>query len=121
MPHPAATSAPIEQARPPIASLISKSEKAQHKLMPGTWQHSMLENNLKALRLADGLMNQTSATVECEGLHEAARALDSMIDRTAKVLPKFPSGSSQHSLLRNRLAALQVARTLMTMKTEHKT
>ena len=38
----------LEKALAPIASLISKSEKAQQKLAQGTWQHKMLGNNLKA-------------------------------------------------------------------------
>lgn len=42
----------LEKAQAPLASLISKSEKAQTKLAPGSWQHSMLEKNLQALRLA---------------------------------------------------------------------
>src|SRR4051794_12294876 len=47
----------LEAARGAIASLISKSAKAQRKLTPGTWQHSMLRDNLKALRFASALMN----------------------------------------------------------------
>jgi hypothetical protein len=42
----------LQEALRPIASLISKSEKAQQKVPPGTWQHRMLEDNLKALRHA---------------------------------------------------------------------
>lgn len=42
----------LQKALAPITSLISKSEKAQAKLTQGTWQHRMLDNNLKALRLA---------------------------------------------------------------------
>lgn len=41
----------------PIASLISKSEKAQQKLTPGTWQHTMLRENLRALHLAFGWLS----------------------------------------------------------------
>jgi hypothetical protein len=36
----------------PIASLIAKSEKARQKLASGTWQHTMLGENLDALRIA---------------------------------------------------------------------
>lgn len=48
----------LEQARAPLASLIMKSEKAQAKLAPGAWQHTMLENNLKALRIAFPLLEK---------------------------------------------------------------
>ncbi|MEG6520712.1 hypothetical protein [Desulfotomaculum sp. 1211_IL3151] len=48
----------LEKALAPIASLISKSEKAQKKLAQGTWQHTMLEDNLKALYLASPLLTR---------------------------------------------------------------
>lgn len=42
----------FENAEAPIKSLISKSEKAQARLKIGSWQYTMLENNLKALYMA---------------------------------------------------------------------
>ena len=48
----------LEKAIAPIASLISKSEKAQKKLAQGTWQHTMLSNNLKALYIASPLLTK---------------------------------------------------------------
>lgn len=50
------TKTDMEEALAPIASLISKSEKAQKKLTKGTWQHTMLSNNLKALYIASPLL-----------------------------------------------------------------
>src|SRR5919205_504880 len=50
----------LQDALRPITSLISKSEKAQQRLAPGTWQHTMLQDNLKALHLASALMNKAS-------------------------------------------------------------
>lgn len=48
----------LEKALAPIASLISKSEKAQKKLAQGTWQHTMLRDNLKALYMASPLLTK---------------------------------------------------------------
>ena len=48
----------LEKAVAPMASLISKSEKAQKKLTPGTWQHTMLKNNLEALSIASQLLTK---------------------------------------------------------------
>lgn len=48
----------LEKAGAPIASLISKSEKAQAKLAQGSWQHAMLGSNLKALFIASPLLEQ---------------------------------------------------------------
>jgi hypothetical protein len=48
----------LEKAVAPIASLISKSGKAQKKLAQGTWQYTMLKNNLKALNIASALITK---------------------------------------------------------------
>jgi hypothetical protein len=48
----------LENSFAPIASLISKSEKAQKNLAQGTWQYTMLGNNLKALYIASPLLTK---------------------------------------------------------------
>ena len=106
----------IEKALRPIASLIGKSEKAQQKLTPGTWQHTMLRDNLKALRIATMLMNGETddpASLTPDDLRDALLALDSMIKRSEKAWGKFPPGTSQHTLQRNRIQALQIASELV--------
>lgn len=50
------TRAELEKAVAPIASLISKSEKAQQKLKESSWQYTMLQNNLQALYIASALL-----------------------------------------------------------------
>ncbi|MBE2181359.1 MAG: hypothetical protein IAE97_12900 [Chthoniobacterales bacterium] len=100
------------QALRPIASLISKSEKAQRKLAPGTWQHAMLQDNLEALHMASALLRgeiDDAKSIPQADLQKALKAFASMIDRTAKSQEKFSPGTSQHTLQRNRLAALRTA------------
>lgn len=48
----------LKSALAPIRSLISKSEKARTKLAQGSWQHTMLSNNLKALHMALPLLTE---------------------------------------------------------------
>ena len=96
----------------PIASLISKSEKALTKLTPGTWQHTMLQNNLKALHIASVLMNMENNdahTFTQKDLQEALKAFASMISRSEKAQVKFAPGTSQHTLQQNRLRSLRLA------------
>lgn len=103
----------VRQARVPIASLLSKSEKAQLKVAPGTWQHTMLSANVEALRLALPLIDGTEVDAEqpdSDDVASALRALDSMIERVTTACTRFVPGTSQHSLQRNRLDALRVAR-----------
>ena len=106
----------LQEALRPIASLIGKSEKAQRKLAPGTWQHTMLRDNLNALHMASALMNRgtdDTARFAQVDLQKAHRAFVSMIGKTRKAQARFPPGTSQHTLQRNRLKALRIADTLI--------
>lgn len=110
------TSDELREALRPIASLIDKSEKAQQKLVPGTWQHSMLRDNLKALHAASALMGDDprgARHLTPDDLQEALGALASMIVRTEKAQATFSPGTSQYSLSRNRLKALRLAEALV--------
>lgn len=109
----------LQAALRPIASLISKSEKAQQKLAPGTWQHQMLGDNLKALHIASALMKEETNDMDSltrDDLQEALRAFASMISRTAKAQAKFSPGTSQHTLQQNRLKALRIAEELIKLE-----
>jgi hypothetical protein len=102
----------LQEALRPIASLISKSEKAQQKLASGAWQHSMMRDNLKALHVAYALMNKEADDTNSftrNDLQEALSAFASMISKTEKSQVKFSPGTSQHTLARNRLKALRIA------------
>lgn len=116
--HPVNNSATddLREALRPIDTLISKSEKAQQKLAAGTWQHTMLGDNLKALRIASLLMKEDIYGVDRftrDDLQLALRALASMISRTEKAQVKFTPGTSQHTQQRNRLKALRTAEALI--------
>lgn len=91
----------LREAHRPIGSLISKSEKAQQKLAPGTWQHTMLQNNLRALHIASALMTKEASDgshFEREALQNALGALASMVDRAEKAQAGFVPGTSHHAL-----------------------
>ena len=110
------TAAAVQAARGPIASLIGKSEKAQGKLAPATWQYKMLQENLRALRLAEALLDartDAAAGLAPEDLQAALRALASMAAKTEPALAKFRPGTAQQSLSRNRLQALRTATALI--------
>jgi hypothetical protein len=109
----------LQEVLRPIDSLISKSEKAQQKLVLGTWQHTMLRDNLKALRIASALLNkETDDTYSFtrDDLKEALRAFTSMINKTEKTQAKFSPGTSQHTLQQNRLRALLMSEALIKLK-----
>lgn len=94
----------------PLLSLIGKSEKAQQKLAPGTWQHAMLRDNLEALHIGHAMMGgKPTGDVSHTELTKAQQSLASMIAKAEGAQAKFSPGTSQHTLLKNRIAALQMA------------
>jgi hypothetical protein len=56
----------LRSAKAPLASLISKSEKAREKVGEGTWQRGMLDRNLKALAAASVLLQDALAKIPGE-------------------------------------------------------
>jgi hypothetical protein len=103
-------------AAAPIASLIAKSEKARHKLAPGTWQHAMLSDNLDALYIATALMSEDTdarSGIAPDAMRHALRAFASMIARTERAAATSRPGTAQHTLLANRLHALGLAEALI--------
>ena len=106
------TTAQLHAALQPLVSLIDKSAKARRKLAPASWQHRMLTDNLRALRLAAALLTSRPATrmrFPPGELQAALRTLAVMTVRTEKTLAKFAPGSAHHTLQRNRLRALRLA------------
>ena len=109
----------LQEVLRPIHSLINKSEKAQQKLALGTWQHTMLRDNLKALRIASALLNKETDDTHSftrDDLKEALAAFAPMINKTEKAQANFSFGTSQHTLLQNRLKALLMSEALIESK-----
>lgn len=70
----------------------------------------MLSQNLHALRLAVRLLDGDLEAVDQVSRDESLAALDTfakMIGKTEQALSKFTPGTSQHSLLQNRLKTLR--------------
>ncbi|OJV65605.1 MAG: hypothetical protein BGO41_07120 [Clostridiales bacterium 38-18] len=51
-----------------------------------------------------------------ENLLEALKVVDSTISKCEKMQPKFSEGTSQHSLLKNRIKSLYISKALITDK-----
>jgi hypothetical protein len=109
----------LQEVFRPIASLVSKCEKALQKLVPGTWQHAMLRDNLKALHVASALIGKETDNADeftRDDLQEALRMFASLIGKVEKAQARFALGTSQHTLQRNRLRALSKATALIKME-----
>ena len=106
-------SAELEAARRPLTSLLSKSEKAQQKLKPGSWQHAMLDENIQALRVVNALLfgqDRKKTRYTQSDLKLAINALANMVSRSIRAQAKFVPGTSPHTLQRNRIKALRLAK-----------
>jgi len=106
----ASTTGQASDVQRAVVSLISKSAKALEKLRPGTWQHTMLQENLRALNIGAALMeteNRETDHLTVPDRREALRVLARMIGKTRKAHAQCAAGTSQHTLLRNRLQALR--------------
>jgi len=53
-------------------------------------------------------------------LTEALRAVNSIIHKCEKAQEKFPQGNSHHTLLKNRLKAMYISRSLLERELETK-
>ena len=53
-----------------------------------------------------------------ETLTQALRSINSLLDKCEKVQRKFQAGTSQHTLLRNRISALRIASALIAREFE---
>lgn len=53
-------------------------------------------------------------------LEEALRAVNSIINKCEKAQEKFPEGNSQHTLLKNRLKAMYISKSLITNEISNK-
>jgi hypothetical protein len=93
----------------PIASLVSKLEKAIKKVAKGSWQHERLQRSIDALRVATAIIKGETSNVcarEPAQFAEALRALALIKNQTQTAKAKTARGTSQHTLLMNRLNAV---------------
>lgn len=110
----------IENALRTIADIIERAEKAQSKFAAGTSQHSLQENRIHALRVAQALVLQLSGDVQlgftCADLERAKSPLASLISKLEKAQTKLKEDCWQHKMLRDNLAALHLAAELLTAR-----
>ncbi|MBP7041032.1 MAG: hypothetical protein KBA92_08815 [Anaerolineaceae bacterium] len=58
------------------------------------------------------------AELNQESLTQALRCIDSLLEKCEKAQVKFAAGTSQHTLLKNRISALRIASSLIAREIE---
>ncbi len=85
MPH---TQQELDDAMRVVESAISRCEKIQPKFQPGTAQHALLKNRLRALRTAQRLLSGEAGGIPKEELEAALPPFASILRKTeAKEAP----------------------------------
>ena len=98
----------LEEILRPLRSLLSKSGKAQRRLAPGTWQHNMLDRNVRALRLGLAALGDRTPPAG-QDVASALAAFAAMVETASAARARFAKGTPQHTLQANRLRALRAA------------
>ena len=104
----------LSEAARAISSALMKSEKALSKLREGSPQYRLTAGNIRAFEIALALIRREQGAQEAftfgrEELAQAQVAYANMIARVEKVLPKFASGTPQHTLAIRRIRAFEIA------------
>ncbi|MDR0445454.1 MAG: hypothetical protein LBH17_00200 [Oscillospiraceae bacterium] len=103
----------LSAAHRAISSLRSKSDKASGKLKAESWQYKSMRSNVEACDLAMRLMDGDADTIPHDKLDEARKTLTDALNRSGGVIGKFTEGTPQHTLQKNRIAALKIALALI--------
>lgn len=109
----------LEEALRAIISTLRKSEKVQLKLQEGTFHHTRIVREIRSYGIAIALMERELEAARTEDifaeevLQEALQTLASARSRVEKVVPKFLSGTSQHTLAVRRCQAFHLAEDLI--------
>lgn len=106
-----------------IASALQKSEKAILKLKAGSPQHRLTERNIRAFQIALSLIareqgGEAGSPFTAGEQAQAQAAFSAAIARVEKVLPKFVSGTPQHTLAVRRIRAFEIAGELLARELE---
>jgi hypothetical protein len=102
----------LSEAHRALLSLRNKNEKASGKLKEGSWQSRLTAGVVKASDVALGLIDKNDDTsIDKDSLDESHTALTDALRRGC--IGKFAVGTSQHTLQKNRIAALKIALALI--------
>lgn len=106
---------PIAQALAFVQTSIAKCEKIHPKFAPGTSQHTLLTNRIKALKIAQSLLTgdgSAAAYTPCE-LAAALPPIRSIRSKTANARRKHEPGSAWYARLTPGVEAMDVCEALI--------
>lgn len=96
-----------------VKSAIARCEKIQPKFQPGTAQHSLLKNRLRALRAAQRLLSGEGEDIPVEDLEAALPPIASILHKTETARRKHPEGSVTYQRLSPTVRAMETVKALL--------
>lgn len=109
----------LEEALQAMVSMVNRTEKLNGKFAPGTSQHTLQKNRLKALHIASSLLsqklmgNKSGEVCAQEDLKNALAPITSLISKSEKARTKLAPDTWQHKMLSDNLKALHMALLLL--------
>jgi len=116
---PVSEKAAMEEAMQSISTMIERSKKAQEKFQPGTSQHTLQVNRIRALEISVFLIESelagsiTNNAWTPEDMDKSLAPLKSLISKSEKAQTKLKEDSWQYKMLDENLKALHIALPLL--------
>lgn len=99
-----------------IEAIIESCQRMQDKFQPGTSQHTLLVNRIRALSLAEKLMRTESLACTQEELIQALVPIRSIIHKSEKALMHGKAGSASAQRLHRIVHTMQLSEMLIKKK-----
>lgn len=97
-----------------LASIIGSCEKAKEKFKPGSSQHTLLQNRLKALYISKVLAEGNTYDYSVSDLKEALLPVSSIINKCEKAIQKHEPDSAYYKRSMNIINAMCDAKRMIT-------
>lgn len=112
------TQAERDEALAVIASAITRCEKIQPKFAPGSAQHSLLRNRLRALYLCQELLAGHAPDCTREELLAALPPVQSILHKASQAQRKYAPGTRPYQRFAPLIRAMQLSQALLEQAAE---
>ena len=99
-----------------VAATIENCQTMQSKFQPGTSQHTLLVNRIRALTVAKNLLEDASISCPKEDLNQALVPICSIIHKSKKAVTHGKEGSASNQRLNRIIYAMELSRKLIERK-----
>ena len=99
-----------------VAATIENCQTMQSRFQPGTSQHTLLVNRIRALTVAKNLLEDASISCPKEDLTQALVPICSILHKSKKAVSHGKEGSASNQRLNRIIKAMELSRKLIERK-----